>query len=120
MVENNRKAIRIEKALCVTIQRVAAGPELRRPVDAAACDVSLNGIGVVADESFEPDTKVIVTIYFNFETDDGRFCSAEGIVRSCTPEGDGKFRVGIVLGERPRHELQVWHDMLQRWRTFVT
>ncbi len=120
MQDDKRKTVRIDRAICVTIQRVADEPELRRTVDAVARDVSLNGIGLVADAPFDNETKVQVTVYFNFETENGRFCSAEGVVRSCAPEADGKFRIGIVLGERPRRELQAWHDMLQRWRSFVS
>lgn len=79
----------------------------------------MTGVAVAAAKAIAPDTPVRVTIFFNVNSDEGRFIATEGRVRSCAPEANGRFRLGIELTERPRGELQRWHDMISHWRRFV-
>ena len=83
-------------------------------------DVSRDGIGFLSREMFDRDAVVRVTIDFGHDTGAGRKFSTEGVVRICTPEPDGGFRVGVLLKERTGRELQTWHDIIQRWRVFIS
>lgn len=88
-------------------------------VGAELINASRTGLGFVAAEAFDADEIVRVTLHFDRETDAGRQFSLEGTVRICIPEHKDHFRTGVFLHDMSLHDLQLWHDMIERWRLFV-
>lgn len=96
-------------------------PEGRsRELSAKVHDVSRDGMGFLSREPFDRDEVVRVTIDFGRDTGEGRGFVTEGVVQTCTPGTNGDFRVGIALKKRTGRDLQTWHDIIQRWRVFLS
>jgi hypothetical protein len=79
----------------VRVIRESDGRQLSLPVDLV--DLSINGLGVLAGESFTPDERIKIRL----RNDIRRFFKeVHGVVRWVKMTDDGRYRVGIELSLR--------------------
>ena len=89
-----------------------------RVVPALICDVSREGLGLAALETFDVDAPVRVSIDLSKEGLGAQHLVIPAVVRHCTAVRKRGYKVGLqIRKELAGHGLTVWMELLQRWTT---
>ncbi len=116
-----RQSIRITKMIDATVERLglALVKGQSRVVAALVVNVSREGVGLVAKESFDRLAKIRIAIHINVETglpDADNPFKTDGEVRFCSLVGGGRgFRIGVQIEFRSGREAELWQELVRRW-----
>lgn len=120
MSQHPERAPRIDRRQRVAIaHRDAHG--VQHTLEAELMDVSKTGVGLRSPRPLAVGDEIKVTVFLTRKTDAGEDrVTVPARVTGCIPVAEGgHHHVGAALGKLTLHDAQLWHDTMQRWRSFV-
>jgi cellulose synthase (UDP-forming) len=90
-----------------------------RPISATISDASVAGIGLIVDVPIEPGTQTRCTTMVPGVDAVFAMITIDGTVRSCRPDADGHFRIGLqvdTLDDESRRRLVTFCHVVHPWR----
>lgn len=114
----HRKSKRIPKTIDASVARstLIQVDGHSRIVPALISDVSLEGIGLVAVESFSVNARVRVNISLHKEGFGSRILVIPAAVCHCSRVHKRGFKVGLLIDrESADYGLTIWTELVRRW-----